>query len=126
MNMDKSFNGGLSMTDYISSQTVLKELGKRLKTYRIQNTLTQDDLANKSGVSRRSIQYMEDGQEVKFSTVIKILIALDLGQNLDLLIPNPSRSPINIMRENAHKKRSRVSRLPSEPTNKNFKWGDES
>lgn len=113
------------MKRYVSSQSALKDLGNRLRSYRLQINLTQEELANKSGVSRRSIQYMEDGQEVKLSTLVKVLISLELNQNLDLLIPDNSRRPLSIMDSKLHKKRARTRKEISKPNNKIFKWGDE-
>lgn len=114
------------MNRYLSSQIALKELGNRLKSYRLQSNLTQDDLANKSGVSRRSIQYLEDGQEVKLSTLIKILISLELDHNLELLIPDNSRRPLTMIENKSNKKRARAKLPTSKLENKIFKWGDES
>lgn len=115
------------MSKYLSSQAALADLGLRLKAYRIQSSLTQDDLANKSGVSRRSIQYMENGEDVKFTTIIKVLMVLGLDSNLDLLVPDPTKRPSYYLKMNSGiKRRLRASKKDVPDSSKGFKWGDES
>lgn len=114
------------MNKYLSSNSALLEIGSRLKMYRIYSSLTQEDLSMKSGVSRRSIQNMENGEDVNFSTIIKVLMALGLDPNLDLLIPDSSRRPSYYLKANADtKRRSRVIKNKVQDLSKEFKWGDE-
>lgn len=115
------------MSRYLSSQAALSELGSRLKSYRIGSSLTQDDLAKKSGVSRRSVQYMEKGEDVKFTTIIKVLMALRLDSNLDLLVPDSTLRPSYYLKKNSNtKRRLRAIKKVVKDSNKKFKWGDQS
>lgn len=115
------------MRKYLTSQAALKEMGLRLKSYRVYSSLTQDDLAKKAGVSRRSIQYLEDGNNVSFTTVIKTLMVLELDSNLDLLIPDPTKRPSYYLNASSNKNvRFRASKKVARASNKEFKWGDES
>lgn len=115
------------MNKYLSSQAVLSVIGSRLKSYRIDASLTQEELADRAGVSRRSIQYMERGDDVKFGTIIKVLMALGLDSNLDMLVPNPTKRPsyyMNMKSDNHH--RLRASKKTVDESKNTFKWGDES
>lgn len=115
------------MNKYLSSQVVLSEIGSRLKSYRINSSLTQDDLAERAGVSRRSIQYMESGEDVKFGSIIKVLMALGLDSNLDMLIPDFTKRPsyyLNKKSDTRH--RYRASKKTVDKSKNTFKWGDES
>ena len=115
------------MSKYLSSQAVLSELGSRLKDYRINTSLTQDELAKKAGISRRSIQYMEKGEDVKFSSIIKVLMALGLDSNLDMLVPDSSKRPSYYLNKNSDiSHRYRVSKKEVDESKNTFKWGDES
>lgn len=114
------------MNKYLSSHVVLNEMGSRLKKYRIDSSLTQEELAMKAGVSRRSIQYMEKGEDVKFGTIIKVLIALQLDANIDMLVPDPTKRPsyyMNMKSDTHHPSRVRKNKVDEEKNN--FKWGDE-
>src|SRR6056297_130981 len=84
---------GVLMDKFLSSLTVLSEIGSRLKTYRIEYPLSQNELADKAGISRRSVTNMENGKDVQFSTLIKVLIALELDSNIDMLVPDPTKRP---------------------------------
>lgn len=114
------------MTKYLSSHSALKELGKRLKTFRISFGITQEELSKKSGVSRRSVQNIESGEDVTLTTLIKVLMVFDLDANLDLLIPDSSNRPSYYMKA-SHKTKLRVRpiKTTTQSQSKEFKWGDE-
>jgi DNA-binding XRE family transcriptional regulator len=117
----------LYMKKYFSSLEVLSEVGSRIKAYRIDSALTQEMLALKAGVSSRSIQYLESGYDVKFSTLIKVLMALSLDTNIDMLVPDPKKRPsyyINI--KNNSRRRFRASKKNEKNSSGSFKWGDDS
>lgn len=65
----------------------MKELGIRIKQYRISLNITQTDLADKCGTSVSTVVRIENGIDSKFSSYMKIMSALGLLQNLDMLIP---------------------------------------
>ena len=99
-----------------------KSIGDRLKQYRINAGLTQQDLENKSGVSVRSISRLEQGASVQLESLIKILSALNLENNIDLLIPDQTKRPSFYLKDN-EKPKQRVRK--KEKVNGGFKWGDE-
>ena len=99
-----------------------KKIGERLKQYRINAGLTQQDLENKSGVSVRSISRLEQGASVQLESLIKILSALNLESNIDLLIPDQTKRPSFYLKDK-EKPKQRVRK--KEKANGAFKWGDE-
>lgn len=115
------------MGKYLSSFTAIAEIASRLKAYRIDYPLSQQELADKAGVSRRSITNLENGQDVQLGTLIKVLMALGLDSNLDLLAPDPKERPsYNLKGTSAAPKRERASKKRLINSKKSFKWGDES
>ncbi len=70
-------------------QDILKELGARIRQYRIARNITQAELADRCGISSSTEVRIESGVDSKISNYIKILGSLGLAQNLDLLIPEP-------------------------------------
>lgn len=99
-----------------------KIIGERLKQYRINAGMTQQDLEKKSGVSVRSISRLEQGASVQLESLIKILTALNLESNLDLLIPDQTKRPSYYLKD-SEKPKQRVRK--KEKTTEIFKWGDE-
>lgn len=117
---------GEVMSKYLSSRSALSEIGGRLKAYRIDYPLSQEELADKSGVAVRSISRMENGEDVQFGNLIKVLIALDLDANLDMLVPDPTKRPSYYLNDKSIKplrKRARKKELKNPETG--IKWGDE-
>ncbi len=115
------------MERYLNSLAAINEIGTRLKAYRIDSSLTQEELADKSGVSKRSLHSMENGNDVKFSTIIKVLIALELDLNLNMLVPDPTERPSYYLnKKQVTHQRVRASKKIIYDSNKSFKWGDES
>ena len=83
--------------------------------------MKRTELAEKAMVSVGTIARFENGQDISLSNLAKILKALDLGNNLDLLIPDPTERPSFYVETSP--KRRRVRR--SKAVKSDWKWGDE-
>lgn len=97
-------------------------IGQRIKLYRVNAGLSQQELEEKSGVSVRSISRLEQGSSVQLENLIKILSALDLEENLELLIPDQTKRPSYYLNDNI-KQNQRVRKKTD--SNYKFIWGDE-
>ena len=102
-------------------QEYIKELGKKIKLYRISKEMSQQDLADKTGVSKRSLSRLEQGKSVNVDSLFKILLGLDLGDNIELLVPDQTRRPSYYL----EKTDDRQKRVRKKIEKKEFKWGDE-
>lgn len=112
------------MNKITSTTFIIAEISARIKRYRIDYPMTQQELAEKTNISLRSISRFESGEDIQFSNLIKILYALDLGQNIELLVPDNRERPSYHLTE--EKVRQRASRNRKKPENEgNWKWGDE-
>ena len=99
----------------------IKELGQKIKLYRIMKGMSQQELEDKTGVSKRSISRLEQGESVQLENLFKILVALDLGENIDLLVPDQTKRPVFYLEISADKPK----RVRRKKEKKAFKWGDE-
>jgi transcriptional regulator with XRE-family HTH domain len=77
---------------------ILQEIGNRLRAYRLQRNLSQEDLAVQAGVNRTTVRDVERGKDSQLSTLAKILRALGRLEALDAFLPVPSVSPIQLMK----------------------------
>ena len=102
-------------------QEYIRELGIKIKNYRVMKDMSQQDISDMTGVSKRSISRLEQGETLQVDNLFKILLALDLGDNIDLLVPDQTRRPSYYL-EKSDNKQKRVRRKTD---NNNFKWGDE-
>ena len=98
-----------------------KELGQKIKTYRVMNEMSQQDLEDKSGVSKRSISRLEQGESVQVDNLFKIIISLGLGDNIELLVPDQTKRPSYYL----EKMESKPKRVRKRTEKNDFKWGDE-
>lgn len=99
-----------------------KLIGNRIKQYRINAGISQKDLEDISGVSVRSLSRLEQGASIQLESFIKVLSALGLENNIELLIPDQSKRPSYYLQE-TEKPRQRVRKKENAP--EPFKWGDE-
>ena len=104
-----------------SDVEVMHEIGERLKKTRIDSLKTQKDIALLTGVSLRTICNMEAGKDVSFSTIVKIMRALRILQNLDTAFPKPGIRPSEVIKLGKERERVRKSKKPLGT----WKWGDE-
>ncbi len=108
-----------------SDDATLRELGSRIATSRLNRNLTQDDLAKEAGISKRTLQRVEQGESTHVTNLIRILRALGLLENLEGLIPEPAISPVQQMKMRG-KQRRRASSRSEQPARKSpWSWGDE-
>ena len=73
---------------------IAKELVEKIKQYRKKLKISQAQLAVKSGVSLGSIKRFESKYEISLNSFIKILIALNLEQDLENLFTQKSYNSI--------------------------------
>ncbi|HZC16868.1 MAG TPA: helix-turn-helix transcriptional regulator [Caulobacteraceae bacterium] len=116
----------------LTDEAVLAELGRRLSQARIAHRLTQADLAEAAGVSKRTIERMEGGVSVQLHSLIRALRALDRLDGLDRLLPETPANPIDLLRRRRPMRvRSRARREPRPdagqpaPPGARWTWGDD-
>ena len=115
----------MNISKLLTDDAILTEIGKRIARCRLDHQLTQADVAEQAGVSKRTVERIEAGASTQMSTIIRILRVLDLLQGLDLLIPEPGPRPMDLLKLKG-KVRQRAS--PSRRLNrskKKWSWGDE-
>ncbi|MBR5945338.1 MAG: helix-turn-helix domain-containing protein [Lachnospiraceae bacterium] len=100
------------------------ELYKRLKAYRLAYPMTQKELADKAGVSLRSVQNAEKGRDIQLSIFIKMITALGLQDNMLSAFPDMDDRPSAHMLRAKGMDRQRV-RKKKTTNEKRFVWGDE-
>jgi transcriptional regulator with XRE-family HTH domain len=93
------------------NKDILIDLGSKLKQHRLNQNLTAKTLAEKAGVSARTITGFERGEKnISLLNLIEILRALGLINNLSDLIPElPKISPLEMMKlEKKKRKRAKI------------------
>lgn len=78
----------------LTDSSVLSLLGERIAKHRLNKNLTQAQLAHNAGVSLSTLNRMESGSSSQINNLVRVLQALDLLENISLLVPEPPASPI--------------------------------
>jgi len=74
---------------------IAKSLADRIKEHRKMLKISQEVLAQKSGVSLGSIKRFETKYEISLQSFIKIAIALDLDKDIETLFTQKTYNSIN-------------------------------
>ena len=78
-----------------SPAAIAEALGQRLKQARLNRDLTQIEVAERAGVSRKAVLNAEKGK-AQLEVLVAILQALDLTTQLDNFLPPQPPSPIQL------------------------------
>lgn len=83
----------------------MRDLGARLAKVRLSRNLTQAWLAQEAGASLPSIKRLEAGRNSSLDTFIRVLRALNLGDRVLDILPNPKVRPVERVRHKGHERR---------------------
>jgi transcriptional regulator with XRE-family HTH domain len=109
----------------LSDGAVLDELGGRMARCRLDLQLTQAELAEQAGVSKRTVERIEAGATTQVSTLIRILRVLNLLDGLDQLVPEAGPRPMDILKLKKKAGRKRASSRRKKAPGGEWHWGDE-
>ena len=88
-----------------TTQEVVRELGARLRGFRLQQNMTQSHVAEAAGVGLATLKRAEAGENARLDTIVKILRALGRVEALDGFLPPPLISPIRLAEARERKRR---------------------
>jgi transcriptional regulator with XRE-family HTH domain len=112
-----------------TDDAVLAEIGKRLMQTRLASNLTQAQLAEQAGVSKRTVERLEGGAvATQLSGFIRVCRVLNVLDRFEALIPESAPSPIAELHLRG-KQRQRASggqKPTAKSSAKKWHWGDES
>jgi transcriptional regulator with XRE-family HTH domain len=88
------------------------ELGRRLRGLRIDERLTQQELADRANVSLGAVKHLEQGSGATTGTLAKVLRALGRDGWIDALTPpTPAFSPLELLERRRRAARSEPTRV---------------
>jgi transcriptional regulator with XRE-family HTH domain len=101
----------------LTDLALLHEIGDRLERRRIDAGLTQAQLAEEAGISKRTVERIEAGHSTDFVMLLRVLRVLKLLEVLDQLVPDLPQSPLMLLKGRGRtRKRVGHSRRPPEGT----------
>ena len=118
----------MKLQSELTDAAVLQELGARLERRRIDANLTQAELAEEAGISKRTLERIATGHSTDFTMLLRVLRVLKLLEGLESLVSDPPPSPIALLKQKGRRrsraghprKKSAGAGSPSSP----WKWGE--
>ena len=110
----------------LNDASVLKEIGGRLARTRLERNLTQVQLAEMAGISKRTLERLESGaSSTQLTAFVRTCRALGLLPRLDVFLPQPLPNPLEQVKLQGRKrKRASGIRIEKTSTKKKWTWGE--
>lgn len=113
--------------DHMTDDRVLQQLGERLSRYRLDQNVTQADLAREAGIHKNTVFRLEAGETTQTKNLVRVLRVLGLLDQLDALVPEPVPSPLKQLEEQGRQRKRAVSKSEQRPESKapGWEWDDD-
>jgi transcriptional regulator with XRE-family HTH domain len=96
----------------LSDDAVMKELGRRIAQLRVDSNYTQEHLAERAGLGKRTLERLEKGMQVQTSSLVRALRGLGQLNVLEGLLPSTDIRPMDLLRlKKNRRQRARASFL---------------
>lgn len=90
-------------------------LGEQVKKLRLSRNIDQTLLAERAGISRRTLQNLEAGTGSSTASLLSVVRALGREDWLTLLAPTATINPLNMVRSRRERLRATSVRVKSSP-----------
>ncbi|MEW6302743.1 MAG: helix-turn-helix transcriptional regulator [Verrucomicrobiota bacterium] len=115
----------MRISEQLTDESILKELGGRLAGVRLERNLTQAALAERAGVAKRTVERLESGEvATHLSGFVRVCRALDLLERFDSLLPEPVPGPIAQLKMQGRKRQRAANRKAASGAPKKWTWGE--
>jgi len=107
----------------MADKEIIRTVGSYIKQQRLEQNMTQAQLANDAGINRWTVGQIENGESVTLGSFIQILRVLDLLNILSVFSVEDKISPIEYAKSIAKKrKRARPGRNSHESNESDTEW----
>lgn len=112
----------LSYISSLSDIAVLQEIGTFIKTKRIAQELTQEELSERASISRSTLSLMEKGKNTALVNLVKVLRILDTLYVFESFKIEQTISPLQLAKEDAKKRKRASKKRNNNDENKDLEW----
>ena len=116
----------MSFQELHSDEQILAEVGERLARARLDRQMTQAELAEQAGVSKRTLERLEAGDSTQLLTLVKVMRILGLLSSLDSALPATQPRPLDLLKLKG-RQRQRASRSRGQGAKSGadeWQWGE--
>lgn len=111
--------------EHPTSRALRIELGRRLAKLRLARNVTQRTLAEEAGIGLRTLRRIEAGQPSGLDSLLRVAIALGLGEGLLNAVPPMEVRPIERVDSGGSERQRARPRKGASPGDR-WSWADES
>jgi transcriptional regulator with XRE-family HTH domain len=97
-------------------------IGESLAQFRLSRNLPQTDLALEAGISLSTLKRLERGNNPTLDSLVRVMTALGLAENLSLLIPDTSVRPLERAAAKGHERQRARSARAKRPNGEPWTW----
>ena len=115
----------IKISKLLADEVILAELGERVTRRRLDLQLTQADVAEQAGVSKRTLERIESGASAQLASMIRIFRALDLLPGLDRMLPESAPGPMDLLQRKGKVRQRASARGRSKQSGEPWSWDDE-
>ena len=105
----------------LSDPAIVEAIGEHLKQLRLDQNVSQSELAERSGLNRTTISRLEAGRAATLLTVVQVLRALNRLDKLSAFQEEPEVSPLELWKLQG-KQRKRASSRKEENDEESSEW----
>lgn len=105
----------------LDDSALLAEIGRRLKTERLDADMTRDQLAERTGLSPDTVRNAEVGKNVSLESLIRILRGLHRLDRLDGLLAEAGPSPVALARRHGRQRQRASGKRRGRPAGR-WRW----
>jgi len=113
------------ISNNLTDEAILAELGERITRRRLDFQLTQAALAKEAGIAKRTVERVEAGATAQLSTLIRIFRVLDLLPVLDQVLPESKPRPIDVITRKGKTRKRASSKARQLKKEEPWTWGDD-
>jgi transcriptional regulator with XRE-family HTH domain len=85
--------------DFLTIRELAVELGRKAKAFRLWKCLEQAEVADRAGISVRTLRLLEQGKGSNLDTLLRVMKALGTLDGLEVLFPKtPTIDPLAMLK----------------------------
>ena len=115
----------IEISTQLTDNAILAELGERIGRRRLDLQMTQAEVAEQAGVSKRTIERIEAGAAAQTSSLVRVFRVLDLLPNLDQMVPQTGPGPMDLLRRKGKQRQRASTRRVEESDVEPWSWDED-
>jgi transcriptional regulator with XRE-family HTH domain len=105
-----------------TSDQAITLIGESLARVRLSRNLPQATLAKEAGISLSTLKRLEHGNNPTLDSLVRVMAALGISENLSLLVPDTSVRPLERAATIGHERQRARAPKTSHPSSAAWKW----